>query len=134
MLGTSNRTDSRTPTGELLDSARLQELARSLAHGLRVSPKCRVWFGRSDHLRRLNRQTRLLADAYREVADDVHRGVSVSPSAEWLLDNFHLITNEVRSIRNDLPPRYYRRLPRAVPLEPVGPTRVEILARELILH
>ena len=50
------------------------------------------------------------------------------------LDNFPLIPNEVRSIRSDLPPRYYRRLPRVAPLGPASPTRVERLAAAIIAH
>src|SRR4029077_866533 len=92
-------------SGELLDLARLQDFARSLAPGLRVTTKRASWLRRSTHLRRLDEQTQLLADVYRSVADDVHRGEPISPSAEWLLDNFHLITNEVLSVRHDLPAR-----------------------------
>jgi cyclic beta-1,2-glucan synthetase len=59
---------------------------------------------------------RLLAAAYREVADDVHEGRPVSPAAEWLLDNFHLVANEARGVWRDLPRKYHRRLPRVHPL------------------
>ena len=131
----SHRTGVQAPgSGELLDLARLQDFARSLALELRVTTKRASWRRRSTHFRRLDRQTRLLADVYRSVADDVHRGEPVSPSAEWLLDNFHLITNEVRSVRRDLPPRYYRRLPQAATLDLAGATRIEILAAEIIGH
>ena len=80
----------------------------------------------------IDRQLGVLSDVYQEVADDVHRGETVSPSAEWLLDNYHLISAEARSIRRDLPPGYYRRLPRVV--DPPDSTRIEVLATEIIRH
>jgi len=33
-------------------------------------------------------------------------------SAEWLLDNFHVVRRSVRQIRQDMPAGYYRRLPK----------------------
>ena len=34
------------------------------------------------------------------------------PAAEWLLDNYHLVEEQIREIREDLPPGYYRQLPK----------------------
>ena len=82
-------------------------------------------------MHRLDRQARSLAEVYRTVADDVHRGETISPAAEWLLDNFHLITNEVRTVHHDLPPGYYRRLPHPAGS---GSSRLEAMADDLIRH
>src|SRR2546422_4113630 len=48
---------------------------------------------------RLEDNARVLREAYRVLADDVHRGEFVPPAAEWLLDNFHLIEGEIREDR-----------------------------------
>ncbi|AMY12396.1 Cellobiose phosphorylase [Luteitalea pratensis] len=74
----------------------------------------------------------MLEQAYRAVADDVRHAEAVSPAAEWLLDNFHLIANEVRSISHDLPRGYYLRLPK-VQVDGIGPlARIEVLAAQTI--
>ncbi|WP_175773651.1 hypothetical protein, partial [Burkholderia ambifaria] len=39
-------------------------------------------------------------------------GEQIMPAAEWLLDNYHLIAEQVRQVREDLSPRYYRQLPK----------------------
>ncbi|MEO5822306.1 MAG: glucoamylase family protein [Vicinamibacteraceae bacterium] len=65
------------------------------------------------------------------MANDVHRGETISPAAEWLLDNFHLIINEVRTVHHDLPPGYYRRLPHATGS---ASSRLEAMADDLIRH
>ena len=122
------RTGSR---GEFLDLPRLQVAARQLATTLsQLEPTGSRWqSGR--HLHRLDRQGRSLAEVYRTVAGDVHRGETISPAAEWLLDNFHLITSEVRTVHHDLPPGYYRRLPHAVGS---ASSRLEAMADDLIRH
>ena len=40
------------------------------------------------------------------------RGSADSPAAEWLLDNFHIVEEQIREISEDLPPSYYRELPK----------------------
>ena len=42
----------------------------------------------------------------------MHRGEFVTPAAEWLLDNFHLVASEIRDVRQNLPRGYYRELPK----------------------
>ena len=103
LMGVPTRSPERRAgsRGEFLDLPRLQVAARELASLLfPLDPKTSRWQS-SRHLHRLDRQAAALAAVYRTVADDVHRGETISPAAEWLLDNFHLIANEVR----DRPPR-----------------------------
>ncbi|MBB1077683.1 carbohydrate-binding protein, partial [Rhodoferax sp. 4810] len=38
-------------------------------------------------------------------------GYDISPAAEWLLDNFHLVEAQLKEIRQGLPRSYYRALP-----------------------
>ena len=99
--------------GDLLD---LPDCARADAGARPARLHARRVAAGPPHLTRLKRQMRLLAAAYREVADDVHEGRPVSPAAEWLLDNFHLVANEARGVWRDLPRKYHRRLPRVHPL------------------
>ena len=52
----------------------------------------------------------VLLAAYRASASELEGGRAVVPAAEWLLDNFHLLEGESRSVIHDLPTRYYRKL------------------------
>ena len=36
----------------------------------------------------------------------------MTPAAEWLVDNYHLVERQIHDIRSDLPPGYYRQLPK----------------------
>ena len=62
--------------------------------------------------RRLRDNVKVLLAAYRASAASLQRGQPVTPAAEWLLDNFHLVELQLRQISADLPPGYYRQLPK----------------------
>jgi cyclic beta-1,2-glucan synthetase len=114
---------------ELLGIELLEEHARRLAALLSVARRGRGR-GRA-HLRRLNDDARVLRRVYTALADDARRD-GVSPAAEWLLDNFHVISTAARDIRHDLPPSFFRRLPRVATDEFAGLPRIHALALELI--
>ena len=132
-LNNNRRPETREPgVGELLSLESLEELAKRLALISTLPPGTRA--RGHDVLPRLDANMRLLDAAYRALADDVHRGVSVAPAAEWLLDNFHLVKAEARAVRQDLPPRYYRTLPKLATGDSAGQARIHALALELICH
>src|SRR4029077_19447212 len=67
-------------------------------------------------------------------ADDVRTGQFVTAAAEWLLDNFHLVTSEIRDIHLHLPGAYYRQLPTLASREQASHTRIYAMAVELVRH
>ncbi len=48
---------------------------------------------------------------YRATAADVEAGASITPAAEWLLDNHHVVEEAIQEVRRDFPRRFYRQLP-----------------------
>jgi cyclic beta-1,2-glucan synthetase len=58
----------------------------------------------------------------------------VGPSAEWLLDNFHVVQEHVREVHESLPREYYRELPELATGTLAGYPRVYELAITLISH
>jgi cyclic beta-1,2-glucan synthetase len=117
---------------ELLSIERLEERARALAARFTLDPNPRRTS--RNVLPRFDDNARVLREAYLSMADDVHRGEFVTPAAEWLLDNFHLVASEVLDVRRNLPPGYYRELPKLALRELAGDARVYALAVELIRH
>ncbi len=116
--------------GEILSLEALDERATSLAAHLTLARDSR---GRGRGvLGRLEENIEWLRHAYVVLADDVHVGEPIAPAAEWLLDNFHLLESEARAVRHDLPPRYYRKLPKLASREHAGTARLYAMARELI--
>ena len=117
---------------ELLNIERLEERAKALAARFTLDPNPRL-MARSV-FPRFDDNARVLRAAYRTMADAVHQGEFVSPAAEWLLDNFHLVASEIRDIRQNLPRGYYRKLPKLALRELAGTARVYAMAVELIRH
>jgi cyclic beta-1,2-glucan synthetase len=114
---------------ELLGIEHLEEHARRLAALISIAaPRRRE--GRT-HLRRLNDHMRALRTIYADLSDDARRE-AVSPAAEWLLDNFHVVSAAARDIQHDLPASFFRRLPRVASDEFAGLPRIYALAIELI--
>ena len=62
--------------------------------------------------RRLRQNESALLQAYRAIARAVEDGHTITPSAEWILDNYHIVEEQIFQIKGDLPPGYYRQLPR----------------------
>jgi cyclic beta-1,2-glucan synthetase len=58
----------------------------------------------------------------------------IAPAGEWLLDNFYLIEQQIRTARRHLPKGYSRTLPRLLKGSSAGLPRVYDLALETISH
>lgn len=116
---------------ELFSIERLEQHAASLATAQRVSPN--IERGRP-LAARLEENARIIADAYRAIvtASRAHR--SVPPAAEWLLDNYHIVDEQIREIKDDLPPGYYRKLPKLIEGHLQGYPRVFGIAWAVIAH
>ncbi|MFL6657367.1 MAG: GH36-type glycosyl hydrolase domain-containing protein, partial [Massilia sp.] len=58
----------------------------------------------------------------------------ITPASEWLLDNFYLIEEQIRTARRHLPKNYSKELPRLSNEEADGTPRVYQIALEIISH
>src|SRR5208283_4552916 len=85
---------------ELFSIERLEQHAASLAVAQRVTerPIARRTLGV-----RLRDNEAVLLAAYRDIAAATGEGRAISPAAEWLLDNYHIVEEQIREIREDLP-------------------------------
>lgn len=116
--------------GELFSADRLEQYARELAAQHKVVRKK----GRARLLPRLEDNGRKLIGAYRALVAAVREGDAVSPAAEWLLDNFHLVEEQLREVREDLPRGYSRELPKLAEGELADYPRIYAVALGLIAH
>jgi cellobiose phosphorylase len=118
---------------ELYSVDQLDRHARSLARSDEVVHGGRR-LGVDPLLSRLSDNQVVLSDAYVMVSDAVARGRRITPAAEWFLDNYPLIEEQIRTARRDLPRGYSRELPRLGGDAWKGYPRVYIIAQELISH
>jgi cyclic beta-1,2-glucan synthetase len=83
---------------------------------------------------RLRDNVRVLREAQRYIGTQATTGYDVSPAAEWLLDNFHLIEAQLREINDGLPRRYFRDLPVLQDEPLVGLPRIYGVAWAFVAH
>ena len=124
-------TDTAPVREELFGVERLEQHAQSLAAAQPVTKKPPVVL--SLHTR-LNDNSAVLLAAYRASAAELESGRGVVPAAEWLLDNYHLVEEQIREIRDDLPHGYYRQLPKLAAGPFAGYPRVFGLAWAFVAH
>jgi cyclic beta-1,2-glucan synthetase len=116
---------------ELFSIERLAQHAHSLAEAQTVS-RAR---GSSRKLEaRLRDNDLTLRAAYRSISEAIQDGRTITPAAEWLIDNSHVVAEQIREIRASLPPGYYRQLPKLAGGPFKGYPRVFGLAWAFVAH
>ena len=83
---------------------------------------------------RLKSNIQVLRDAHAYIGLQASTGYDISPAAEWLLDNFHLIEAQLKEIHEGLPRRYFRALPVLVDEPLAGLPRVYGVAWAFVAH
>ena len=116
---------------ELFSSERLEQHAESLAAAQIVTIETSR--GRP-LLPRVIENGRVLLDSYRAIARAIQDEDAITPAAEWLVDNFHIVDEQVREIRDDLPRGYYRKLPKLASGHLEGYPRVYGIAWAFVAH
>ena len=116
---------------ELFSVERLEQHAESLAAAQSVS-------SRPERGRPLAKRVRdndeALLEAYQTIAAAIKDKRPITPAAEWLVDNFHLVEDQIREIRTDLPPSYYRQLPKLAEGPFKGYPRIFEVAWAFVAH
>ena len=83
---------------------------------------------------RLEENEQILIRTYDLLTVAVTLNRRIVPAAEWLLDNFYLIEEQIRTARRHFPPSYSKGLPRLAKGAAAGYPRVYSIAMELISH
>lgn len=97
--------------------------------------RVRVLYDRGkDLFRRFNENQKVIEAAYFELSEAAQEKEPLTPGVEWLLDNYHVIQQNAREVKKDLPPTYYRKLPKLKRGDFRGYPRVLHLALEFIAH
>ena len=115
--------------GELFS---VEQLARH-AKGIAAQHQIVTRKGSNRLLARLGHNEEILR-SFNRATLAVSRGRRVTPAAEWLLDNFYLIEEQIHLARRHLPRGYSRELPRLVNGASAGLPRVYDIVLELISH
>ena len=116
---------------ELFSVERIEEHARSLAQAQIIaanSPRGRAL------AKRLASNGKTLFAAYRTLVKAINEGRAITSAGEWLVDNYYLVERQIRELHSDLPPGYYRQLPKLATGPFAGYPRVFGLAWAFVAH
>jgi cellobiose phosphorylase len=85
-------------------------------------------------LGRLAANEKTLVDVCRRLTSVASEKRRITPAGEWLLDNFYLIEEQIRTAKRHLPKGYSRELPRLASGPSAGHPRVYDIALETVAH
>ena len=104
-------------------------LALAAAHTLAADPR-----RARPLLPRLDESAARLENAYQFLSTVARTDPQPVASEDWLRDNYHIVQDQIREVRQDLPRKFYLQLPKLATGEQEGYPRVYLIARELIAH
>jgi cellobiose phosphorylase len=108
----------------------MERYGRTLASTHQLTPrKSRVQL-----LPRLAANETVLIDVCRRLTASVSASHRISPPGEWLLDNFHLIAEQIATAKRHFPRGYSQELPRLALGPSAGLPRVYDIALETVSH
>lgn len=132
---------------EILDSKRglveppirseLFGMQRFLQHGhsLALTHEATITNARSTvFFPRLNKNILVLEEAQSYISEQADSGYDLSPAAEWLLGNFHVIQGQLKEIHEGLPRSYFRGLPVLIDEPLAGLPRIYSVAWAFVAH
>lgn len=116
---------------ELFSTEQMEQYGKTLAGlhtlGLKVYPGQQL-------LSRLAENENILLEVHELLSEAVKANRQISPAGEWLLDNFYLIEEQIRTGKRHLPKGYSKELPRLLNGSSAGLPRVYDMAKEIISH
>ena len=115
---------------ELFSADQMERYGRTLAAAHRLSPRRT----QGQLLERLAANEDVLIDVCGKLTEAVSANQRISPAGEWLLDNFHLIEEQIGTAKRHFPKGYSRELPSLALGPSVGLPRVYDIALGTISH
>ncbi len=130
-FGRAESGEQDTPLrAELFSADQMEQHGRALASTYHLAP-----LGKNTRLlQRLDDNEDVLRRCRALLSETVKNKSRIAPAGEWLLDNFYLIEEQIRTARKHLPKGFNRELPRLANGPSEGLPRVYDLALEVISH
>lgn len=115
---------------ELFSAVQMEQHGKNLAAAHQLTPE----YAPDQLLARLTENEQTLISVCALLMTAVTESRRIAPAGEWLLDNFYLIEEQIRTAKRHLPKGYSRELPRLLNDPSAGLPRVYDLALEIIAH
>ena len=118
-----------TNTGAVLTSKELEEYLEKIGatHNLTTKSSKETY-----PIPRLLENYAIIKEVYEILNDHVKQGISIHPAGEWILDNFYIIEETVKTIKQELTLKKYKNFVGIANGANSGFARVYVLATEII--
>jgi len=114
------------PRLELFSTAQMERYGQKLARTHKLSPDKHPYY----LLKRLGDNEAIITQNCYEL--NAGKKTSIMPAGEWLLDNYYLIEEQIRTVRQHLPKSFGKGLPSL--MSPLNCPRIYNIASEAIAH
>lgn len=115
---------------ELYSSEQMNQFGKVLAEMHELSSKP----SKDLLIKRLTENETILREGRKVLTESIKKKHQISPAGEWLIDNFYLIEENIRSARFNFPKKYSEELPQLSNVSPTGVTRVYDIIQQVISH
>lgn len=105
---------------------------RACTLALQLQKVARKKSSRRSLLQNLAESERILQDIRNQVAEAECIEQTITSSAEWLLDNSHVIQGCIEEVRRNLPKKYYQEQPKLLDGPNAGLPRIYVLCKDII--
>ncbi len=116
---------------ELFSHERLEQHARTLALAQAVTSAPQK---RKSLALRVDANKKVLQGSLHAIAQAERDQRAITPAAEWLLDNFHVVEEQITDIHDHLPDQFYRELPKLADGPLAGYPRVYGVSWAFVAH
>lgn len=132
LVSDSDKYENESPPlrAELFTEEQLKQHARTISKSHELS----LEMPSEQLLKRLDANENILLEVHKKLTEVVGRNERVVPAAEWLLDNFYLIEEQIYIGKKHFPKGYSKGLPQLARGKSAGLPRIYDLAVEIISH
>ena len=117
--------------GANLDKEQLENYMEKIAMNYEVSGSST---SETYPIPRLNENFKYIQKTYNILNEHIKKGISIYPAGEWLLDNFYIIEETVKNIRNELTEKKYKNFQGISRGLYKGFARIYLLASEIVAY
>ncbi|HTB07368.1 MAG TPA: glucoamylase family protein [Bacteroidia bacterium] len=116
--------------GELFSSEQMERFGKTLAGSHKLSTKP----AKEHLLKRLADNEAVLHEVRKLLTGSIKRKHEITPAGEWLIDNFYLIEEHIRTAKTHFPKDYSEDLPQLLDGASKGFTRIYDIVLQIISH
>jgi len=116
---------------EIFSAERLIQHAESLAHTHTITKNPKKGY---NLYKRLKNNKKQVFNSYHALNEAINQKQAITSAAEWLIDNFHIIKEQLKDIQEHLPKLFYEELPKLAEGPLKGYPRVYALSAAFIAH